>query len=434
MMGAQVRQLYLQENKQYNGEKLVIDKDWKFITCEYGTQFLKLGPLAQLPDQADLLKLTPQSRDEAVTLDGKKRKWEDYSFSWQHGVEGDYGHQGYHGLKGEMYDNFIRLGALGEEKHSKKRIPEPEGNYYILYTTVLAPSDGMFDLFTGNEKPLKLFVNGSILDVNNKTVQLKSGTNSVMAVYGKACETYLAFRKPDVSRPVKQQLSMCWYGDEGILPFDCSPVSHAKSGLYTFESAPGLQSFTFACYGKVMLWVDEKATEPEVIKKSTDGLTFYKVTVKETKPQSSQVVVKIDYKPGYTAGAAITQYFKQQCGKGLITLGDWSKIDGLKSYSGGAWYRKTISIDAENLKNKLVIDLGDVVSSAQLLVNGKSAGIRLSPPFKFDITKLAKSGENKIEVLVYNTAANNYTTIPTRYRGEIKSGLIGPVCLEVAKY
>ena len=118
---------------------------------------------------------------------------------------------------------------------------------------------------------------------------------------------------------------------------------------------------------------------------------------------------------------------------GIITLGDWSKIDGLKAYSGGAWYRKTISIDAEDVKNKLEIDLGDVVSSAQLLVNGKSAGIRLSPPFKFDITELAKSGENKIEVLVYNTAANNYTTIPTRYLGEIKSGLIGPVRLEVSK-
>ena len=46
-------------------------------------------------------------------ISGKKYRWKEYSFSWQHGVEGDYGHQGYHGLKGEMYDNFIRLGAIG---------------------------------------------------------------------------------------------------------------------------------------------------------------------------------------------------------------------------------------------------------------------------------------------------------------------------------
>lgn len=433
MMGAQVRQFYFQENKEYHGEKFSIDKTQDKISCEYGLQFLKLGPLAKLPDEGDLLKLVPQSRNEAVTIDGKKHKWEDYSFSWQHGVDGDYGHQGWHGLKGEMYDNFIRLGALGEERMSKMRIPESEGNYYMLYTTVLAPSDGMFDLLSGNEKPFKLFVNGVLLDVNSKTVQLKAGTNTVLAVYGKACETYLAFRKPDVPRPAKQQVSMCWYGDQGILPFDCSPVTHAKSGLYAFESAPGLQSFTFAAYGKTMLWIDEIATELDVVKKYPDGLTSYKVTVKDTNAKTSQVVVKIDYQPGYTGGAAIPQYFKQLCGTGIIALGDWSKIDGLKAYSGGAWYRKTINIDANDLKNKLEIDLGDVVSSAELLVNGKSAGIRLSPPFKFDITEIATAGENKIEVLVYNTAANNYTTIPTRYRGEIKSGLIGPVWLEVSK-
>jgi hypothetical protein len=33
--------------------------------------------------------------------------------------------------------------------------------------------------------------------------------------------------------------------------------------------------------------------------------------------------------------------------------------------------------------------------------------------------------------MIYNTLANNYTTIPTRYRGAIKSGLIGPVSLKL---
>jgi len=76
---------------------------------------------------------------DEVTLSGKKQKWEEYAFSWQYGVEGDYGHQGYHGLKGVMYDNFIRLGAMKDVKMSKERQPELSGNYYILYTSVLAP-------------------------------------------------------------------------------------------------------------------------------------------------------------------------------------------------------------------------------------------------------------------------------------------------------
>jgi len=142
-------------------------------------------------------------------------------------------------------------------------------------------------------------------------------------------------------------------------------------------------------------------------------------------------VLKIEYQPGYRGMAAIPGYFKQTCGVGTIALGDWSETDGLKAYSGCALYRKTIAISPDDLKNKLEIDLGDLVSSAELFVNGNSAGIRLAPPWKFDITSFAKSGENKIEVVIYNTLANNYTTIPTRYRGSIKSGLTGPVSLKV---
>ena len=227
--------------------------------------------------------------------------------------------------------------------------------------------------------PFYLFVNSGKIDTKNKSIQLKKGSNSVLVVYDKACETYLTFRKPGVALPVKQQVSMCWYGDRGLLPFDCSPVTHVQSGLFTFQSAPALQSFTFAAYGNVSLWIDGSSIQPVVVKKDVDGLTYYRVTVKNPNPKSAQVVVNIDYKPGFTGGAALPQYFKQQCGNGMITLGDWSLIDGIKAYSGGAWYRKTININAEDLKNQLEIDLGDLVSSAELFVNGKSAGIKLTP-------------------------------------------------------
>ena len=427
MMGADVRQVYLQENKEYKGEKLTIDKTWKYITCGYGPHFLKLGPLEKLPDKADLVKMVPKNTFDSIMVGNKKYCWEEYSFSWKLGVEGDYGHQGYHGLKGQMYDNFIRLGALGEDKHSMKRIPEPAGNFNILYSSVLAKTDGTFELLSATEKPTFLLINSSFTDVNSITVHLRKGRNTILAVYSRACETYLVFREADIERPAKQQVSMCWYGDYGVLPFDCSPATQVRSGLYTFESAPGLQSFTFAAYGNIKLWIDGMTIKPLVVQKYSDGLTAYSATVKDIKKSSSQVVLKIDYQPGYTCGAAVPQFFKQQCGKASIDLGDWSKIDGLKAYSGGAWYRKNINLNSNDLKGKLEIDLGDLVSSSELFVNGKSAGIKLSPPWRFDITELAKAGDNKIEILIYNTLSNNYTTIPTRYRGEIKSGLIGPV-------
>jgi hypothetical protein len=160
---------------------------------------------------------------------------------------------------------------------------------------------------------------------------------------------------------------------------------------------------------------------------ASDALTEYKVTLQNPNKAVSQVAVKIEFKPGYFGGGAIPGYIRQTCGKGEITTGDWSDTDGLKSYSGGAWYRKVITIDSTYLKNDLEIDLGDLVSSAELFVNGKSAGIRLAPPWTFNISDFVISGKNDIDVLIYNTLANNYIAVPTRFRGSIKSGLIGPV-------
>lgn len=432
MTGAQVRQLHFSENRDYKGEKLNFDSTWKTVTYAFGSQFLKLGALPVLPSDEEILKMKPETEGDEVVVSGKKYQWEEYGFSWQTGVEGDYGHQGWHGLKGKMYDNFIRIGELGEEKHSKFRKPESTGDFYLLYSKVISPEDGNFDLLTGVEKPHLLFVNGKKTNMNVSSVQLKKGANQIIAVYNKACETYLVFRNSGTPRPEKQQVSMRWYRDLGVLPFDWRGMGNS-SGLFAFESAPGLQSFFFSAYGKVAVWVDGIQQNVNEEQKEVDGLTAYKVNLKTFKQEAAQVVLKVDYLPGFRGAGAIPKYIQQKCGKGLIALGDWSNIDGLKAYSGGTWYRKTIELKAEDLKNKLEIDLGDLVSSAEVFVNGKSAGIKLSPPWKFEFSKLAQQGENKVEVLIYNTLANNYIAIPTRYRGSIKSGLIGPVFLNISQ-
>ena len=78
-------------------------------------------------------------------------------------------------------------------------------------------------------------------------------------------------------------------------------------------------------------------------------------------------------------------------------------------------------------RQAVMLDLGDVVASAEVRVNGQFAGIKVSPPWTLDITKFVKPGANRIEVLVCNTLANHYTTVPTQYRGPTVSGLLGPV-------
>ena len=430
-IGAQVRQPYFSEDVSFKGEKVTFDKNWKNITCGFGPQFLKLGALPVLPTEADLAKLVPKQPGDQVSIHGTSYKWEEYCFSWQHGVEGDPGHQGYHGLKGQMYDDFIRLGAPAEEKMSKIHLPEETGNYYILSTSVMANDNGNYDLLTGKEKPIQLFVNHSAVDLKSKSIRLKKGANPVLAVYSKACETYLAFRKQGVPKPLKQPISMRWYNDSGLLPFDCSSVTGAKSALFAFDSAPGLISFTFDAYGKVLVWVDGLEVKPIAGSRQPDGLTSFKVDLSQIKTAGAQVVLQIEYQPGHKGGAALPQFIRQNCGKGSLVVGDWSKIQGLKAYSGGLWYRKMLVIDPVDCGKRLELDLGDVVSTAEVLINGKSAGIKLTPPWKFDLSGLTIPGENRIEILVYNTLANHYTTIPTRYPGSLVSGLLGPVTLNV---
>jgi len=70
-----------------------------------------------------------------------------------------------------------------------------------------------------------------------------------------------------------------------------------------------------------------------------------------------------------------------------------------------------------------------VAASAEVHINGHAAGIRVAPPWRLDISRFVRAGENRIEILVYNTLANHYLTIPTRYHGTTRSGLLGPVTI-----
>jgi hypothetical protein len=83
--------------------------------------------------------------------------------------------------------------------------------------------------------------------------------------------------------------------------------------------------------------------------------------------------------------------------------------------------------------DRATLDLGELVSSAEVRVNGEPAGVRIAPPWTLDITGLARAGENRIEVLVLSTLANHFTSIPTPYRGSTVAGLLGPVTLRVER-
>jgi hypothetical protein len=81
---------------------------------------------------------------------------------------------------------------------------------------------------------------------------------------------------------------------------------------------------------------------------------------------------------------------------------------GVKYFSGEATYSKTLTIPREMLgKAKgLYLDLGKVAVMAEVKLNGKNLGTMWKPPFRLDITSVAKAGANKLEIKVVNLWPN----------------------------
>ena len=143
----------------------------------------------------------------------------------------------------------------------------------------------------------------------------------------------------------------------------------------------------------------------------------------------STICFEILHQPGEYSGSAFPEPVKLHCGKGTIQAGDWSEMGALKSYSGGMWYRKNIQLDRAMLSKDLYLDLGEICATAEVHINGKSAGICMTKPFRLNLSDYVVEGDNYLEILVYSTLANHYTTIPTpkRYKQSFEAGLIGPV-------
>ncbi len=113
--------------------------------------------------------------------------------------------------------------------------------------------------------------------------------------------------------------------------------------------------------------------------------------------------------------------------KAPATLGSWTSRDA--AYSGVGTYRRAFSVPAGWIgQGRVTLDLGDVQELAEVRVNGKSAGVRICPPYVFDVTALVSPGANALEVDVINTASNYHrAAVKSRWAKTLPSGLIGPV-------
>jgi hypothetical protein len=80
--------------------------------------------------------------------------------------------------------------------------------------------------------------------------------------------------------------------------------------------------------------------------------------------------------------------------------------DGIKYYSGTAFYRQSFDMPDYEKGGKLYLDLGKVKNMARVRLNGKDLGTVWTAPWRVDITNAVKSKGNELEIEVVNLWVN----------------------------
>ncbi len=408
---------------------------WESKLHGYGTRFYVLGPL---PDsikpeaiEPQLAQLRAVDPSVPVSAAGQEFLWHPYDFSWRDGKENDPGHQGYHGLKRTITDDFLCLGKPTNGLNETRYLDEEGGNRYYVWTCAEAAEPLVAMILAGSASgasrghtspdlvPAVAYVNGKQLPGLAEPVALQEGRNPLLVRYDHAGRGHLVMRRasaPPFASAVP--LAMRWYGDPARIPFSVSAVG---SEWYRFVSAPGTKAIRVQALGQVQAWLDG---EPMVAE--PDG----RFVVPHPAPEAPTVMLRVVPAAGCDGGGAISEPIAVETdGSGHLRLGDWSQVGILNNYSGGVRYRLAFDLTDEEARGTVSLDLGRVAATAEVRLNGEDAGVRVAPPWHFDVTGKLRPGPNVLEVLVFNTLANHYQTIPSRYRGNPVSGLFGPVRL-----
>ena len=74
-------------------------------------------------------------------------------------------------------------------------------------------------------------------------------------------------------------------------------------------------------------------------------------------------------------------------------------------------------------------DMDIIYETAKVWLNGQQTGVRICPPYHFEIGESLRLGKNHLVVEVTNTLAKEQADFFSRYAPQEPSGLIGPVRL-----
>jgi hypothetical protein len=371
---------------------------------------------------------------EPVIIHGEAFHWRPYEFSWRFGKEEDHGHQGFHGLKGTVSDNFIRLGKPVVWATHAMHWNEEERHRYYLWSTVPIEATAEYCWHISQPKapvmntsqvnaPAAVFMDGRRVADLSKGVVLEKGRHSILLRYEDWGESHVVLRRADtLAAKTVTPLAMRWYNDPGVASFD-PYAGDCAAEWFRFSAPPGTVAVRVKAESAepVRVWLDGRPMR--------DGGRgrFEAECVAE---RQALVAIRLVPPAGSTGGAALCEPVAVETAEGgVMPLGDWSKLGILNNYSGGVRYTQTFTLTDAEAAGQVMLDLGRVIATAEVSVNDRVAGVRVAPPWKFDISGCVQPGENRLDVVVYNTLANHYQTTPSFFKGDPASGLFGPVTI-----
>lgn len=453
VIGAEARRFRYLEEEATHGSKLGYhtrdfdDSTWDDVIYSYGPYWLHLGPIQRGSEPRELIETAKRGivdQERSVRSESGVVRWREYSFSQRFGYFGPGRLARGFGLNGDLLgvgENFVVLDD-----------PPPGNDVHYLFTNIIVPDDGKYFVRVGvrPERPeaslpfpmppprlpatVRLWINAQEVPIELKAnsyecrtvVHLRTGRNPAVLEVVRPEEGPVMFYVVllDSEPPAEDRYVpvLKWYEKPQRVALDIKAVAARRVGWYRFLAPPGVRAIRFDTQARALqAWVDGRPVTVELDR----------ILLSAGQPGVSQVAVRVEQEPGTYAGAAFREPVSFECEEGQIALGDWSKY-GLSTYSGIGVYAKEFELETAHLRGRIILDLGEVKNVAEVFVNGSLAGTGMVRPFQFDVTRLVKTGRNRLVVKVANTLANHMSTYPTNWilEGQTVSGLLGPVKLE----
>lgn len=420
------------------------DGDWNEQVYSYGPYWWTCGPFIPGDEPTALIENAKRGCVDRTS-------WKLYNFSQKFGCDDPDVHDPLgEGLRG-VADDFIVFDALkcdGSENCDAVR---------YLTTSIYSKDERVltFDFSGSSIFPRQAWINGALVvsissesEMHSVTkpeyprnkvtcdelksparseITLRPGWNDIVLSFvqehGKKLTTYAAFYDSvEAPQPRRFVPLLRWFQQPTELYFDPFRSDDPIVSWYRFDGPPGLSAFTVPIAEGVRIlgvWVNNRELE---VRKN-------EVLIPESMLGMSQITLKMENSRGHYGGAAFDQPVRFKCDVGEMCVGDWSS-HALSCYSGEIVYSRTVLLELEHLQQRIMLDLGMVEVAAEVIVNGRTCGVRYARPYRYDISALAVNGMNTIEVKVANTLANFYSeAFPTKHvlAGQTVSGLIGPV-------